>query len=379
MKEHLFSKKSALAICGASLMLMCMASGCGGNDDTAEIVQYTAETAVSKSADEKGNIIVQSGNQDDNVHIQIQDFNKTFNRHNYYTGEVEYSYQIDEIEASWETDDCGCDIKLLFTGKKTYDAKGSDAARYVKSEVRLIDEDGYVIESFTLYSEETLCEGDTFEKEEFECSTYNMDNIQLEDGNYTLEFISEDANKASLAGSDGDKPNPERHYCPYAIPCINESDAELPFDTNEEWIDLIALKDVYITDEGILKGLFEEDFDLSNADDTEEVATSNDSFFEDVYYGKTIYYDIDNPEEYLTGVPDEAMPDSVRISFNPEGSSICGERRNVTVSLGYKHDKDDKYTYAALAFQYFPGNALTEDEWNAVIEMAESIGVEVPQ
>ncbi len=377
MKKHflLLSKFSALAVLTISALPLCIATGCGSDDKPAESVLNTTETTVTEESEEQGNIIMQSGKQDDNVQIKIQDFNKTFNRHNEYTGEIEYTYQIDELRASWEKSSFGYDIKLLYTGKKTYDSKGADAARPVKSVVRIIDEDGYIIDSCTTYSQEALCEGDSFEQVEFDG---DLRNVSLDDGVYTLELLSEDADTVSLAVNDEIRPNPKRYYCPYAIPSIHETDAELPFDIDEKWIDMIALKDVHITEDGILSGFFEENFDLSKAEYAGE-SDNFDSFIKDAFFRSTKRYDINNPEDYLTGVPEEAMPDSIRISYSPDGDIAVGERRCVYVSFCYKHTKEDEYSYVALMFQYFPGNALTEDEWCAVKENAEEIGEEVPQ
>ena len=377
MRKHflLLSKFSALAVLTISALLLCIATGCGSDDEPTKSALNTAETTATEASEEQGNIIVQSGKQDDNVQIQIQDFNKTFNRHNEYTGEVEYTYQLDELRVSWEKSFSGYDIKLLYTGKKTYDSKGADAARPVKSVVRIIDSDGYIINSYTIYSQEALREGDSFEQEEF-----NDDlNVGLDDGIYTLELLSEDVDTVSITGNDETRPNPERYYCPYAISSIFESGAELPFE-DKEWVDMITLKDVHITEDGILSGFFEEDFDLSKAEYAGENENNNsDSFIKDAFFRPTKMYDIDAPEDYLTGVPKEAIPDSIRISYSPDGDIVVGERRCVRVSFCYKHTKQDEYSYVALAFQYFPGNSLTEDEWCAVKNHAEEIGAEVPQ
>lgn len=357
-------------------MMLRAAAGCGSDNFMDSSLEIT-ETAATEITKEQGNIIVQSGKQDDNVQIQIQDFNKTFNRHNEYTGEVEYTYQVDELRVSWEKSSFGYDIKLLYTGKKTYDSKGADAARPVKSVVRIIDSDGYIIDSCIIYSQKSLRKGDSFEQEEFDSDLSLLKNVSLDDGIYTLELLSEDADTVSITGNDETRPNPERYYCPYGIPSIYETGAELPFDIDEKWINLITFKDVHITEDGILSGLFKEDFDLSQADYVGEDDNSN-TFLVDAYYRPTKRYDINNPEDYLTGVPDEAMPTSIRISYSPDGDILVGERRCVTVSLCYRHNKEDEYSYAALAFQYFPGNTLTEKEWDAVIYNAEEIGTEVP-
>lgn len=312
-------------------MMLCAAAGCRSDDFMDSSLGIT-ETAATEITEEQGNIIVQSGKQDDNVQIQIQDFNKTFNRYNEYTGEVEYTYQIDELRVSWEKSSFGYDIKLLYTGKKTYDSKGADAARPIKSVVRLIDNDGYIIDSYTIYSKESLCDGDLFEQEEFDSDLSSLKNVILDDGIYTLELLSEDADIVSLAGNDGNKPNAERYYCPYAIPSIHETGAELPFYIDEKWIDLIALKDVHITENGFLSGLFEEDFDLSQTEYAGESDNSN-SILKDTFFRPTKRYDIDNPKDYLTGVPEEAMPTSIRISYSPDGDILVGERRCVTVSF----------------------------------------------
>lgn len=370
IKKH-FSLFLYLAI---SAIMPCVASGCGSDNFMDSSLRIT-ETSTTEITEEQGNIIVQSGKQDDNVQIKIKDFNKTFNRYNEYTGEIEYTYQIDELKVSWKKSSFGYDIKLLYTGKKTYDSKGADAERPIKSVVRLIDNGGYVIESYTLYSKEYLCEGETFEQVEFDG---DLRNVSLDDEIYTLELFSEDANTVSLAGNDGNKPNSERYYCPYVIPSIHEDDAELPFDIDEKWMDLIALKDVHITEDIFLNGLFDEDFDLSQAEYAGESDNSN-SILKDTFFRPTKRYDIDNPEDYLTGVPEEAMPTSIRISYSLDGDILVGERRCVTVSFDYKYTPEDEYTYAALVFQYFPGNTLTEKEWNAVIYNAEEIGAKVPQ
>lgn len=380
IRKHflLLSRFTALMVLTISALSLCIATGCGSDDKPAESVLNTTETTATEASEEQGNILVQSGKQDDNVQIQIQDFNKTFNRHNEYTGEVEYTYQVDELRVSWEKSSFGYDIKLLYTGKKTYDSKGADAARPVKSVVRIIDSDGYIINSYTIYSQEALREGDSFEQEEFDNDLSRLKNVSLDDGIYTLELLSEDADTVSITGNDETRPNPERYYCPYAIPSIHETGAKLPFETDKEWVNLITLKDVHITEDGILSGLFEEDFDLSKAEYAGE-RDNSDSILKDAFFRPTKMYDIDAPEDYLTGVPEEAMPTSIRISYVPDGDIVVGERRCVRVSLGYKHTKEDEYTYAALVFQYFPGNALTEDEWCAVKNHAEEIDAEVPQ
>lgn len=379
MKKHflLLSKFSALAVLTISALPLCIATGCGSDDEPAKSAINTAETTATEASEGQGNIIVQSGEQDDNVQIKIQDFNKTFNRHNEYTGEIEYTYQIDELRASWEKSSFGYDIKLLYTGKKTYDSKGAYVARPVKSVVRIIDEDGYIIDSCTTYSQEDLREGDSFEQEEFDDLSL-LNNVNLDDGVYTLELLSEDADIVSVTGNDEIRPNTERYYCPYAIPSIHETGAKLPFDIDNEWVDMIALKDVHITEDGFLSGLFEEDFDLSKAEYAGENDNSN-TFSVDVYYGPTKMYDINNPEDYLTDIPEEAIPASIRISYSPDGDIVVGERQCVRVSFCYKYTKEDEYSYVALAFQYFPGNALTEDEWCAVKNHAKEIDAEIPQ
>lgn len=378
MRKHflLLSRFSALMALTISVLSLCISTGCGSDDKPVESVLNAAETTATEVSEEQGNILVQSGKQDDNVQIKIQDFNKTFNRHNEYTGEIEYTYQIDELRASWKKSSMGYDIKLLYTGKKTYDSKGADAARPVKSVVRIIDEDGYIIDSCTTYSQEDLREGDSFEQEEFDDLSL-LNNVNLDDGVYTLELLSEDDDTVSLVGNDEIRPNPKRYYCPYAIRSFNETGAEFPFDIDKEWVHLITLKDVHITEDGILSGFFEENFDLSQAEYIGE--DENDNYIlKDAFFRPTKRYDINNPEDYLTGVPEEAMPDSIRISYSPDGDIAVGERRCVKVSFCYKHTKEDEYSYVALVFQYFSGNALTEDEWCAVKENAEEIGEEVP-
>ncbi len=339
--------------------------------------QSTEATVTSEATTtESSHTAVQTATPDD-LQIQIRDYEKTFQRHNFYTNEVEYAYEVEQVNVYWEETSFknNYNFHLKFTGKKTYDVHGAEAARPVQAVIRLLDEEENVIESMTLYSKSKLREGDSFD-EEFQQSDFDL-NMDVEPGNYTIELFSEDKNTVQLAKEDTNAPLAERSYCPCPIVSQNEKNAQLPYDLDaSNWVYDFMQKDVHISD-GVLTGLFEKDLDLSQLECTE---SENDNEYispKDVFYRPTQRYDIDNPSDYLTGVPEEAIPDLIRISYSPDGDMLVSERPCIVVAFCYKHQPEDETAYVSLVLRYFLGNTLEKEEWDSFQKMVKESGADI--
>lgn len=114
----------------------------------------------------------------DSCHITVPNTPLTLNDY-YWGGDISSKIIIEKIDVNMkESYDGTIDLTLIFTGKKTFGEYG--ITTFV---CRIIDEEGYVIDSRTVYSDE-LYNGDKFNN--LETYFYN-----LKPGKYKLEIIED--------------------------------------------------------------------------------------------------------------------------------------------------------------------------------------------
>lgn len=202
----------------------------------------------------------------------------------------------------------------------------------------------------------------------------NFPFVDLEPGEYTVDIFQQPENYVELANENIEYLNPERWYP--LIVHMNEESSGFDFDARAEWIYQYAMRNIYIDDNLILHNAFNTPYDLNEAKC--EIRKNESSLVVDDCYSDSYYYDIENPAELLSGVPDEAMPACIRVTYSPGGSIIDGERPYVMVAFIYKKNADDKNP-ASIVFWSIKGANLTQDEWNMVLSDAEKAGADKSQ
>lgn len=92
------------------------------------------------------------------------------------------SMRIDEMTCKAEYSEYSGEytLTLYFTGEKTYDKDGEGDSDYTSLDVKVYDDEGYVVESKT-YMTNKLCVGEKYRNEEYRI-------YGLESGTYTIEL-----------------------------------------------------------------------------------------------------------------------------------------------------------------------------------------------
>lgn len=116
-----------------------------------------------------------------NINVSLPDLPLEVKRY-FSTGTLWYKVNLTEIDWSYETNyDGTIDIILSFTGTKTYYYKGNNVSSSNTFSIRILDSDGYVVDTKTVYPP-SLMVGESFRDEEVKF--YNLDV-----GEYTIEII----------------------------------------------------------------------------------------------------------------------------------------------------------------------------------------------
>lgn len=159
-----------------------------------------------------------------------------------------------------------------------------------------------------------------------------------------------------------------RHYCTHCDGVLYESDAKKYNLYDANWGIPFSLRNIYIDENEMLIGLFEEDFDLSNVEkeiDTHEDKEDNFYFFD---YISTRYTIKDLPND-IEGIPEEVMPDYIVIDYSPEGDIAIGRRYCTRVHFCFD-DKPIGYN-----FEFVKGKDLLEDEIETLKENIKEYGL----
>ncbi len=117
-----------------------------------------------------------------------------------------------------------------------------------------------------------------------------------------------------------------------------------------------------LTEDYQLTGFFDQDVSLNpeNCANPEDV---NDLTYETAKYGDNWYFDLDDPENYISNLPADLMPDLIRITYSPKGNITVNEREAIVISFCYQKSKpgisDD-----GMAFVWYNGPDPTGGVWN---------------
>ncbi|MBR1592126.1 MAG: hypothetical protein IJ666_03855 [Ruminococcus sp.] len=269
-----------------------------------ETVSKTTETEKEPPCSEKNQISIETNLETEGASFVIGNTDGYFERFNDYTGEMKYSFEIDTVTVD-ETLYAyleNSNLSLSCSGKKLYDCLGDDVPRRVAVVMDIKDSDGNIIESKEMWTEDVKT-GEEFD--EFYIPSYF--NFTVKPEQYTIDIHAKSSDTVVRA-EGSEYLNPERWYTAAIIKKQLEEDAELPFDTSEQWLADYSVKEIYIDENLMLHGLFPEPYDLHNAKFDEGSETQSEVLLSDLQYGKTVYYDIEEPEKYLKDIPEEAIP-----------------------------------------------------------------------
>ena len=367
-----------IALCGTLLGALLL-TGCGGSrvpiptgeidPDAAELVteltDAPTETTVPTETDVSGEAAVTIELEDESglYAFQAAPVARDFTSPNSYSGEPRYSFRLDELVLTIKNMGLSLDVEADLTGEKTYDWIGEDAERCLRLIVRFRDSSGNVVEQLELDTEEPVKMGEPFERLHAGGITTQL--FGLAPDVYTVEVEANDSSQIVPALPDAVGLDPDRWYVTSNIHTIIEHGAQLPFDTDAPWVETYMKKEIYVDDDLVLHGLFETPYDLHDAV-LAEVSPPSGPLLADFQYGDCYYYDINDPENWLTDVPAEAMPTRIRISYSPYGSITVDERPEVFANFLYCHEPTDEHCYVAFGFRSIPAKYLTLEEWETI-------------
>lgn len=164
-----------------------------------------------------------------------------------------------------------------------------------------------------------------------------------------------------------------RHYCTHCDIIYYTDATEEDNLYNSEWGIPFSLRNIYVDENEMLIGLFEEDFDLSNVEKTTDNhvdglkdTIDNDFYFFD--YTSTRYTIKDLPSN-IEGIPEEVMPDYIVIDYSPDGDCAIGHRYCTRVHFCF-NDKPIGYN-----FEFVKGKDLLEDEMKSLKEHIKEYGL----
>ncbi|MCI8539680.1 MAG: copper amine oxidase N-terminal domain-containing protein [Oscillospiraceae bacterium] len=151
---------------------------CEGGDKNSWILVNDSADSISTVAELKTYLGLGENNTHENDPVKITLNNSLPETISSYSGDTrEASALITDFSYTVN----GSNVKLTFTGEKTYDEEGSGQSRQVKVGWKLYDSEGYVVEDGTAYST-SIKVGEKFKN--CEDSIYG-----LEPGEYTLEIM----------------------------------------------------------------------------------------------------------------------------------------------------------------------------------------------
>lgn len=118
-----------------------------------------------------------------------------------------------------------------------------------------------------------------------------------------------------------------------------------------------------LTDDYILTGFFLQDVSLApeHAVSWSSEDLKNKPYAEAVY-NDSWYFDLDHPAEYIS-LPDDLMPDFIRITYSPCGNIAVNERESVIISFSYQN-AEKTFASDAMAFTWFNAPDTTGGTWN---------------
>lgn len=286
---------------------------------------------------------------------------KELNYINSYTEEPRYSFRIDEAKCILtQESDFHQDFQVTISGEKTYDWLGDDQPRHLSLTMRVADSGGNIVDSFELYSSGSVVTGQKFEDLAMEFRYEQR--LILDPGDYTISFDMSNSYTYDKVPAGTEGYDPERWYVVAFESNTDDENDTLPIEKHTQWIRDCWKKDFYIDDDLILHGVFDEPFDLHNADHTESApAPEPDSLSPDTQYGPVYYYDIYDPGKYPSDFPEDAVPSNMRIAYFPGGDLFMGERPFVMVVMHY--DSTDDFSGGYLRLCTIQGKTIGADEW----------------
>lgn len=348
------------------------------SEDTATQMQEDNETSQSEAGQSKENnseIRLEVNSNSNKVSFRLADGSGLIERYNGYTGDVSCSFKVESVKLDVEESEITENqyrINVSFAGEKISDSKGDDAERGLKYPVRILDSNGVVIDSQQYMSKNFLKVGDRLEDFGLDI---NFQFIDLKPGEYTVDIFQQPENYVELANKNTKYLNPERWYSLIALN-KDTKDSSYDFDIEEKWIYEYSLRNMYIDDALILHNVFNMPYDLNKTKC--EIIKNETSLVINDCYSDSYYYDMENPAELLSGVPEEAIPRKIRVSYSPGGSMIDGERPAVMVTFIYRKDENDKQ-HGSISFWSKKGVHLTQKEWDMVLSNAEKADADKSQ
>ncbi|MBP0972432.1 MAG: hypothetical protein J5851_00840 [Oscillospiraceae bacterium] len=163
-------------------------------------------------------------------------------------------------------------------------------------------------------------------------------------------------------------------HCEELFHTKNEEPLRIPEEQEEadrETLNVYYNMPMELTEDWTIKGWFDQDVSIAigNTSDCSDSARGKTSY-ESAEYGDTWYFNINDPENYVHGLPERLMPDFIRISYMPRGSIIVNERECILINFCYYNEAGDAIT-DAMGFTCFNGPDTT-DGWNWGIDISES-------
>jgi len=118
-----------------------------------------------------------------------------------------------------------------------------------------------------------------------------------------------------------------------------------------------------LTDDYILTGFFQQDVSLApeNAVSWSREELKEKSYA-DAVYNDSWYFDLEHPEEYIS-LPEDLMPDFIRITYSPRGSIVVNERESIMISFSY-WNAEKTFASDGMVFTWFNGPDTTGGTWN---------------
>lgn len=362
--------------------------GCGNDmpvpDDT--IVPDDGKPVYYQSEDETEAVTEQPQADNDEIKLEVESDSEKVSfrladgpglieRYNDYTGEVSYSFRVESVKLKVEEQEYyenQYKINVSLTGEKVFDCKGDEAERGFRYIARILDSNGVVIDSENYFGKSLLKTGDRLEDSELDLS---FSFLELEPDEYTVDIFQQPESYVKLAEENTEYLNPERWYS-IIVYTNEESAGGYNFDARAPWVYQYAMRNIYIDDNLILHNVFSEPYDLKQAECTHR--ESYNTPVADKYYCDYWYYDITDFDELLSGVPDEAVPSDIRVSYSPGGDIIAGERPAITIAFIYRKNAEETNP-ASIAFYSMRGANLTQKEWDMILATAEKSGIDTSQ
>ena len=293
--------------------------------------------------------------------IIVDNIDNVITRRNDYTNKPVYSYRIDSVKIEIKKNT----IDIFVDGEELYDAHGSDTNRRLVLKSVLTDNEGYIISSDEMLSDNMHKKGDILRDEKFDRIFQNINFNEK----YHLNITSPDSNYDPPAADNA--PNPNRNYCIHVSYQINETIVP-PVDINNlpQWFYEYREKSPVLTHDMKLYWIKDTPVDLNNIQQEifgpDETSDKNKDFImADKHYGCTYYYDIPVDRIIDDRIPANQRPDIVRLSYSPQGNRILDINDRYSLNLVFLY-RNNNETYYFIMFTYVPGNTLTAAEWEEI-------------